>query len=505
MSPDFVYNWYALARENAITNLIDPRTSVEGIRDYLDEAGSKYILNTNLFTPKIVKAVERGENFRVINYSLGNYAKKIEDPSLAVATGLMTLASKRAAKNDYRFSNAPETHEKVQLEDRKSIYRENQPLTIVHTGGTTGIPKGVVLSHDNYNAMAYEYKKSSVEFDPNDRFLLIMPPWISYGSGMLHMSLITGMTSVIVSKLNSKKMDKLILKKEPQWFAGVPAHIQIVSNSKNFQNADKKFLKGGAVGGGAISPQLYKSASKQFRVDPGYALTEVTSAFAVKQPGGVFKPDSVGFPLPGCTMGIFERDEKNEETLDKELGYNQFGEICVRTPNMMLGYFKDEENTNVVLKKHSDGNIWVHTGDYGYIDEDGLLYITDRLKERITRYDGFKVYPSQIEKVINSCKGVESCKVVGVDDIVHESGQVPKAFIVLKPEAMKNGFAAKNTLNTIKTRCKKALPEYYTEGLEFEQMKSLPLTNLGKVDFKKLAEMDKEKKNQNKELIKKIK
>lgn len=495
MSPDFVYNWYALGRIGAISNLIDPRTSVEGIREYIEEADSRFILNTNLFTPKLVKAVDKGDKFRVVNYSLGNYATKIEGP-FGLVSGLMTLVSKKAEKNDYRFSNAKETPKPKEYDGNgESVYREDLPLTIVHTGGTTGFPKGVVLSHDNYNAMAYEYMKSHIGFTANDRFLLVMPPWISYGSGMLHMSLITGMKSTIISKLDSKKMDRYILKFKPQWFAGVPAHFKLIGDSKRIKDQKVHFLKAGAVGGDAMSSQLYNKVNDMLidngakkGVYPGYALTEVTSAFAVKQLGE-YKPGSVGIPLPGCTVGIFKFDEVKEETTDEELDYDKTGEICMRTPNMMLGYFKNEENTKNVLRKHSDGNIWVHTGDLGHIDKDGFLFVDGRIKEMITRYDGFKIYPSLIEKVIYSCDDVASCKVVGIDDIHHNQGQSPKAFIVFK----QNDANTEQTINLIKKKCKAVLPSYYVENLEIEGIEKLPLTPIGKVDFNALKAREIEK------------
>ena len=214
-----------------------------------------------------------------------------------------------------------------------------------------------------------------------------------------------------------------------------------------------------------------------------------TSAFAVRQLGE-YKPGSVGIPLPGGTVGIFKFDEETSETLDEELDYNQTGEICMRTPNQMLGYFKHEELNETVLRKHKDGLTWVHTGDLGYIDEDGFLYVNGRIKEMITRHDGFKVYPSMIEKVINAHQAVASCKVVGVEDVTHGQGQVPKAYIVLKPEFEADG---QQVLKEIKSDCIYCLPEYYVEGCEYEAIEKLPLTSLGKIDFRALQELSKAK------------
>lgn len=489
MSPEFVYDWYALSRIGAISNLIDPRTSVAGIREYIKEADSKMILNTGIFTSKVKSAIE-DDNIEVINYSLRDSAKKLP-LLLGTVSNITDFTTSLLAKNDIRFQKYDSS-----LIQNKSFSLENyvkdEPLTIVHTGGTTGTPKGVVLSHDNYNAMAYEYIKSGIGFTSGDRFLLIMPPWISYGSGMLHMSLVCGMKATIISKLDSKKMPNYILKHQPQWFAGVPVHYQIVNRSKDIKPGSLSFLKAGAVGGGAISAELFDE-SEQFLlkngakkgVYPGYALTESTSAFSVRHTKE-FKKGSSGIPLPGCTVGIFKFDENTGLTTDEELDYNQHGEVCLKTPNMMLGYFKNEELTKEVLKKHSDGEIWIHTGDLGRIDEDGFIFIEGRIKEMITRHDGFKVYPSVIEKVISAHKAIDSCKVVGVPDNIHQQGEFPMAYITIKAE-YKNEVSA--VLKEIKEMCKNCLPEYYIEGIKYENIEKMPLTPIGKIDYRKLQDL----------------
>ncbi len=492
MTPEFIYDWYALGRLHAISNLIDPRTSVEGIKKYLIESKSKYILNTDLFISKLYKAIEDGD-FKIINYNLGESANKMP-VVLGVADKIFSAYSKALSNKDNRIQ-AYKANDHFELKHLPE-YKSNMPLTIVHTGGTTGFPKGVLLSHDNYNAMAYEYMKSHIGFSPKDKFLLVMPPWISYGSGMLHMSMVTGMTSALISKLDSKKMADYLIKYKPQWFAGVPAHYKILCDNNKKLHNKLSFLKAGAVGGDSMSSELYNSsndcllkngASKG--VYPGYALTEATSAFAVKQLEK-YKPGSVGIPLPGGTVGIFEYNEETGITIDNELCYNQIGEICLQTPNQMIGYLNNESLTNQVIKVHNDGKKWIHTGDLGHIDEDGILFVDGRIKEMIIRHDGFKVYPSLIEKIVSSNAGVSACKVVGVDDLTNNCGKVPKAYVVLKDEFISQG---PKVIREIKDLCVKSLPKYYTEGLYFETVSKLPLTSIGKVDFNKLIEMDKEK------------
>ncbi|MBR4344211.1 MAG: AMP-binding protein [Lachnospiraceae bacterium] len=310
MSPEFVYDWYALGRLNAISNLIDPRTSPDGIKHYLEEAESKVILNTDLFTSKIKKAIA-DEEYNIVNHSLLKSAKKMPFTFGMICKGIGAY-SRFSTRKDTRFEKEGHIEIDSKCFDRIPEYTEQQPLTIVHTGGTTGFPKGVVLSHDNYNAMAFEYMKSEIGFAPNDRFLLIMPPWISYGSGMLHMSMVTGMKATIISKLDSKKIADYILEYRPQWFAGVPAHFKRVASSEKISQKGVSFLKAGAVGGDAMSEELFQTVNTCFLkngakqgVYPGYALTEVTSAFAVRQLGE-YKPGSVGIPLPGGTVGVFK-------------------------------------------------------------------------------------------------------------------------------------------------------------------------------------------------------
>lgn len=492
MSPEFVYDWYALGRLNAISNLIDPRTSANGIKEYLDEAKSSVVINTDIFTSKLKEAITT-QDIKVINYSLNNSATKM--PLLLGGISLATgLYSSILGRKDNRFINYQDNLSigSVEIPD----YQENQALTIVHTGGTTGVPKGVILSHDNYNAMAYEYKSSGIGFAEKDRFLLIMPPWISYGSGMLHMSLVVGMKATIISKLDSKKMPNYLNKYQPQWFAGVPAHYKIVNGSKLLAKNGVSYIKGCAVGGDAMSSELFLESEQFLKengaskgVYPGYALTEATSAFAVRQLEP-YKPGSVGIPLPGCTMGIFKFDEETETTKDEELDYNMRGEICLRTPNQMLGYFNNSNLTEQVLRKHKDGYIWIHTGDLGYIDEDGILYVDGRIKEMITRYDGFKIYPFVIDKLVSTNKAIFACKTVGVPDNIHGVGNYAKTYIVLKPEYENQ---EKQIIKEIKEVLQYCLPSYYTEGLNIEVTDELPITSVGKVDFETLKELNEKK------------
>ncbi|MDD4718354.1 MAG: class I adenylate-forming enzyme family protein [Bacilli bacterium] len=483
-TPELVYLFYALGEIGAISNMVDPRTSFSGLVDYINEAESSKFVTLNLFNDNIKDIFDKTTINEVINVSLRDSAKKL--PLKLNIGSLITDALTKLKYNDGKhikfhdyINEIGPNHNEIILPE----YYENMPLTIVHTGGTTGIPKGVLLSHDGFNVMAWQYKYSGLDLQSTHRFMNMMPPFIAYGLDMIHMPLVMGQRVDIVSTFNPQKFDELIYKYKPNHFAGVPSHLGGLKDSKKLQKTDLSHIITPAVGGDGILPELHEDGSKfllehnaQQGITPGYALTEANSVFSVCINEHV-KYGSAGFPLPGGTVGIFDENQN-------ELGYNQLGEICICTPSTMLGYYKNAEATNKILRTHKDGKVWIHTEDLGYIDEDGFLWVSDRIKNVIIRHDGFKVYPSMIENVILSHPAVEQCKVVGIKDTNYPQGQKPKAHIKLKVEYEKN---EQRILNEIAIICEETLAEYVVPH-DFKIREDYPLTPIGKIDTRKLQE-----------------
>ncbi|MFA7063991.1 MAG: class I adenylate-forming enzyme family protein [Bacilli bacterium] len=488
---ELVYLFYALSELRAISNMIDPRTHIKGIINYTNEAKSDKFVTLNLFNNKFASIFDQTTVNQVINYSLRDSAIKGLPTSLNIASILCSILSMIKYNDgmhinyeDFVNSNYKGAHPTVNIPE----YEENMPLTIVHTGGTTGHPKGAVLSHDGFNAMAWQYKYSGLDLKPKDILLNIMPPWLAYGFNMIHMSLVMGMEVVMIPKFDSKTFDKNILKYKPNHFAGVPSSVGGLKNSKILQKQkDLSFIKTPACGGAGIEPQLHKEGSDFLKernaaeIASGYALTESNSVFSVCI-GNNIKYGSAGFPLPGGTMGIF--DSQNNE-----LNYNEKGELCICTPTRMLRYFENEAETNKSLQIHADGKVWIHTGDIACIDNDGFLWIEDRIKNVIIRSDGFKIYPNIIAKVIETHKYVKQCKVVGITDHNAPQGQLPKAYIILENE---NKIGYKQLIDEINTICQTMLPEYYIPN-KFETLKTFPLTPNGKIDEIFLRKMEEDK------------
>ena len=163
----------------------------------------------------------------------------------------------------------------------------------------------------------------------------------------------------------------------------------------------------------------------------------------------------------------------------------------------MLGYFNNSEATEQILKRHNDGKIWVHTGDIGHINEDGSLFIVDRIKRMMIRYDGFKIFPSLIENVIGKHEAVEGCKAVAIADQDHSQGKLPKAHIVLKPQYKDKEDIV---LEQIKLLCLEQLPEY-VQPVAYKFRESLPLTAVGKIDYIALEKEDENIKNKSSQMV----
>ena len=200
-------------------------------------------------------------------------------------------------------------------------------------------------------------------------------------------------------------------------------------------------------------------------------MTEVSSSSCTTFKG-CDKLGSVGIPLLKMTIAIFEPGT------EKEVPYSTEGEICFSGPNVMKGYYNNIEQTKGILKEHKDGKLWIHSGDIGVMDEDGFLYVIDRIKRIIDTKDGRKILPSKVEKVIREMPGVSKCVVVSGN---LEKGYILRVFVVLEDEKLK--------ISKIKRNLEEQLPQWMLPVL-VEKIRDIPLTPVGKVDYLALEKIE---------------
>jgi len=480
--PETIYLFYAISKIGAISNMIDPRTSEEGIKDYVNEVESKLMIVVDVALPKVKNLKQTTTLQEIITVSPADSLPLGLNFGYKAKQFVESLKNKNQTKIDKsEFTNWKEFFNSGDDRFVYPKYTENKPVVIVHTGGTTGKPKGVVLTNDNVNCAAYQCQLAGYDFQRKHNWLNIMPPFIAYGIGNgLHLPLICGMEVILIPQFDPNKFDELLIKHKPNHMVGVPSHYGSIINSKKLEKEDLSYVIAPTVGGDKMeinleekTNQFLKERNCDYKVVKGYGMTEVNAAVAACTSNETNDLGSVGIPFPQTIISIFDTET------GKELGYNQNGEICITGPNTMLGYFKNETETNKILKKHDDGKIWVHSGDIGYMTEEGKLYIVDRIKRMIVRHDGFKLFPNIIEDVIASHPAVANCKVIGISDVEHSQGKLPKACIILKGGHLLNENQIRDEIILL---CSEKLAEY-SQPVEYEFRNSFPLTPIGKVDY----------------------
>ncbi len=476
--PEAVYIFYALSEIGAVSNMVDPRTSGDGIKSYIKEVNSRLLIIIYSYYNKVKDFQEDRivENIMIVS------------PADSLPLGLCFayrmkefISSTKKIMKNYKPIRWNEFIKKSNLNDGniEAKYAPNRAVVIEYTGGTTGKLKGVVLSNENINAVAIQSVLTGIDMQREHNWLDIMPSFIAYGVGMgLHLPLTIGMETILIPQFDAKKFDELIMKYKPIHMVGVPSYWGTIIKSKKLSNKDLSYMIAPTVGGDAMDTTLEREANKFLKehnctskVTKGYGMTEVTGGVAGTVPANN-EIGSVGIPFVKTIISIFD-PETNEE-----LTYNQNGEVCITGPNIMLVYYNNDEATRQVLRKHKDGKIWMHSSDIGYMTKNGNIFIVDRLKRMIIRYDGFKIFPSLIENVICLHYAVDSCKVVGIPDIEHRQGKLCKAYIVLK-----NKYKGKEEIKEeIKNLCLEKLPEY-SQPFDYKIRETLPLTSIGKIDY----------------------
>ena len=340
-----------------------------------------------------------------------------------------------------------------------------------YTGGTTGVPKGAMLTHANLYANAEQCARwfSHIGDGPK-RTLGVLPLFHVFAmTVVMSWAVHEGAEMVLLPRFQVTELMKTITKKKPSAMPGVPTLFNAILNAPDLGKYNLRSLHYCVSGGASLSNELRLAFEKATgaRLLEGYGLSETSPVICCNPVEGENRPGSVGLPYPATTIRIYSL-----ETPRRPLPVGETGEICVAGPQVMAGYWKRPDETAKVMV---DG--YLATGDVGHMDKDGYVFITDRLKEMINA-SGFKVYPRNIEEAILLNPAVLECAVVGLPDPYR--GQTVKAFVALKPGATLTAEALTRFL------ADKLTPIEMPKQIEFRA--SLPKTTIGKISKKMLLE-----------------
>lgn len=482
--PEVVYIFYAINRLGATANMLDLRSSESDLRTEIEEAKSRHIFTLDSVVGKLGKIVS-DSNFTIVYVStIESFTKIKKKLAYCFKPALRTRVTKK--DNIYSYSDFVNkgngyTASIVETYDADAI------AVIAYTGGTTGIPKGVMVTNRCMNAPVVSNSATGYNTKPGDRAICVAPPWTYYGlSNSLNTYFSMGLQVVMIPQLDANDWGKLIHNSKPNHIITVPSALRNIMSSKLLEKEKMTYLKSIIVGADKLDETLeiefntflYEHNCETV-VTKGYGMTEVVAgATYTKSNSNII--GSVGIPYILNTVSMFETID--DEIVECPLG--QSGEIAITGPTVMSGYFgKDKILDSNVLRVHNDGVVWAHTGDIGHMDEDGRIYVDGRIKRMFTR-DGYKIFPSVIESVINKHPAINMSAVIAVSDDIN--GSAIKAFLVLKSGIV---VASKSVIwNEILETCLEELYEYQIPEC-YEFIDKLPLTGMGKIDYASLEEM----------------
>jgi long-chain acyl-CoA synthetase len=355
--------------------------------------------------------------------------------------------------------------------DRLSMVdrRDDDLAVILYTSGTTGRPKGVALSHANLASNA-RAAASLYELDRTAWALMVLPLSHSYGLTVMNAGHLLGTKGVLLRWFNPEGVLDAIQRYRVQSMAGVPTMFVYLLHYPDAGRFDTSSMRSWGSGAAPLPAEIVEPFETKFggRLLEGYGLTEASPVVSAHRFSGVRKLGSVGQAIPGVEIGILD-------DADQAVAAGDIGEVCVRGPNVMQGYYRLPEETAAALRGG-----WLHTGDMGRLDGDGYLYIVERKKDLIIR-GGFNIYPREVEDVLYAHPAVAEAAVVGMRDSL--MGEEVLAWVALKPGATTDEA-------TLLTFCQSRLAKYKSPR-HIRFLDSLPKSPIGKIlkkDLRRLSE-----------------
>ncbi len=477
-TPEVIYSIYALNRIGAVANLVYMTLSEDEIAETVANTASKAVVVLD-------KAIEKIEAIRVkLDVKVVIVLSPSDSMPVIMKNGYKLKNKKKALPKDkylsYReFVSLGEKAEKA----TDSPYKKDTPAIIVYTSGTTGKPKGVVLSNDNLNAVAHQYRMSGMKFERGETFFNMIPPFFGFGISIgMHLSLCLGLQEILWIIPEPKNAVKAISKSKPNHMVSGPVWVKTICDE-----LDEKldFLVTFAGGGGsfileeenAVNQYLFEHGAR-VKYLTGYGMTELGATVCTGM-NHVYKSGTLGIPLPAITVKIVDTDT------GKELKINEIGEMYFNAPNIMLGYYKNQADTDEIITWDENGERWIHTGDLGMVDEDGFVHFKGRIKRiyYTKEKDGVvnRLFPMRIEELFCDTDNVQLCGTIAVED--PERINVAVSFVT-----MKDSSYSKESLVTELMECaKEKLPEH-SVPVKIFVLDEMPLTQSGKIDYRKLEE-----------------
>ena len=475
--PQTVIAVYAAFRIGAVAVMNNPLYTERELEYQFNDSDSKVLVSLDLLHPRILKIKDKTKIEKVIYCHINDY---LPFPKKQ----LFPLVKKQMYR---KFEPQEGFHEFLPIIQKytdtpvENASNWEEVGAFIYTGGTTGVSKGVMLTHANLSSNVQQFSVWFPDLKKGaESVLAVFPFFHSAGfTAIMNLSIWNGYTDILVPRPEPATVIEMLKKFKPNYLPAVPTIFVGLLNNPEFHKMDLSFIKGffsGAAPLAADTLQQLKDLTGATMLEV-YGLTETTPIATVTPWGGKIKPGTVGTPVPSTDVKIVDVDTGKEE---QKIGTP--GEIIVKGPQVMKGYYKKPEETAQVLK---DG--WLYTGDIGMFDEDGYLTIVDRKKDMIIA-GGYNIYPREIDEILfQHPKILEACS-IGVPDAYR--GETVKAYVVVKPGETLTAD------EVIEFTREKLAPYKAPKMVEF--IDALPKSAVGKILRKEVKEMDRKKSQQKK-------